>query len=478
MGNHPSALQEVTRVLDTSVASLGALSRIVTDSQQAARLGELISKHDFPVLLRALTSRERLPADFFPTWIRRAGGYFPKFAQVLSVRADLIDDPEVLAGLSRCLEDMPKRPNADVVAVLEHVGWHDASAGLGQALNAGTVAQVNQMSLYGRAVLKVTFPDVQRRFVTDFRLFSHAQAILRALNLQDDKAQIVGAMFEAVGKSEGHVLREFDLTSEAKALWGAQELLAEWPSVYESWTAAMTGVLERAAAAFPPHLLPLLQVAQEQSRTWRIGVPTPVADRVAPSALVMTHAGGRSLQELAEGGPAAQQEAALVFLGFAVPYLGWLLLCKSSSHFAHVDPHFGNFRWERETEMLWVLDWGSTIQLDDELRRSLCLLVSCLAAGGEVRIGVSGDDDVRVAQVVRGLFNATSQVAAQESIENAAADHLLQNIRHEVVPVVRCLAILGGTLKMIQQRIRADHHQRIPLSLAMVWDPFATQGFA
>ena len=30
--------------------------------------------------------------------------------QVLSVRADLIDDREVLAGLSRCLEDMPKRP--------------------------------------------------------------------------------------------------------------------------------------------------------------------------------------------------------------------------------------------------------------------------------------------------------------------------------------------------------------------------------
>ena len=146
MGN-AAALQDVSRVLDTSLASLGVLTRIVTDPQQAARLGELISKHDFPVLLRALTSRgERLPPDFFPTWIRKAGGYFPKFAQVLSVRADLIDDPEVLAGLSRCLEDMPKRPHADVITILEQAGWHDASSNLGRALNAGTVAQVNEMS--------------------------------------------------------------------------------------------------------------------------------------------------------------------------------------------------------------------------------------------------------------------------------------------------------------------------------------------
>ncbi|CAE6969746.1 unnamed protein product [Symbiodinium natans] len=293
MGN-AAALQDVSRVLDTSLASLGVLTRIVTDPQQAARLGELISKHDFPVLLRALTSRgERLPPDFFPTWIRKAGGYFPKFAQVLSVRADLIDDPEVLAGLSRCLEDMPKRPHADVITILEQAGWHDASSNLGRALNAGTVAQVNEMSFYGPAVLKVTFPDVHRRFVTDFRLFSHARAILQALNLRDDKAQIVGAMFEAVGKSERHVLQEFDLSCEARALWMAQELLAEWPAAYEAWKSGMAGVISHAAAALPPHILPLLQVAQAQSRTWRIGVPAPVADRVAPSALIMTLAGGQ-----------------------------------------------------------------------------------------------------------------------------------------------------------------------------------------
>lgn len=60
---------------------------------------------------------------------------------------------------------------------------------------------------------------------------------------------------------------------------------------------------------------------------------------------------------------------------------GWLLLSKSSSHVAHVDPHLGNFRWDGAT--LWVLDWGSTLQLSEEKRGTLQLLVQCLAHDAE-----------------------------------------------------------------------------------------------
>ena len=80
------------------IPSGSSLSLCSVSLRQAARLVELLSKHDFPRLLESL-SRSRsgggqrhapLPPDFFPCWIRRAGGYFPKFAQVLSVRADLL----------------------------------------------------------------------------------------------------------------------------------------------------------------------------------------------------------------------------------------------------------------------------------------------------------------------------------------------------------------------------------------------------
>lgn len=84
------------------------------------------------------------------------------------------------------------------------------------------------------------------------------------------------------------------------------------------------------------------------------------------------------------------------------------MLCKSSSALAHVDPHLGNFRWGDGT--LWILDWGSTICLEEEKRQALCLMVGCLAAGAEddivatlaARFGIKGHSQ-EVARVIRGL---------------------------------------------------------------------------
>ncbi|CAJ1342599.1 unnamed protein product [Effrenium voratum] len=476
MGNDASrVLEDVSRVVDTSVASVGALGRITFDPRQAARLADLIAKHDFPGLIGALTSRRPLAPDFFPAWIRRAGGYFPKFAQVLSVRADLIEDPQVLEGLSRCLEDMPSRPAAEVQAVLRQEGLDQLCDSLGPALNAGTVAQVHSLSLHGlELVLKVTFPEARRRFDTDFRLFGHARQILGALKLNDEKANIVAAMFDAVGKSEQSVLAEFDLREEANAMQIADGLLPMWPAVYAQWKQCLSAGLSHGL----PHVAAAaLQGAEAASAAWCVAVPAPVESLVTPGAMVMTRAGGESLQQLMATKP---KDAAMVFLGLVVPFMGWLLLTQSSSHLAHVDPHLGNFRWEDGT--LWVLDWGASLRrFSPQKRRALQLLVRHLATGGPdacvaqaaEAFGVAGDSPAQVAQVIRGLFNASSNHAAQDSLQEAASQDLLRHIDQEVVPVVRCLAILGGILKMMQQQIREEHHHDIPLSLAFLWAPFA-----
>lgn len=128
-----------------------------------------------------------------------------------------IQDPEVLAGFARCLEDMPSRPLIEVKHMLEGLGWSEAVLGIEDAINAGTIAQVHALSLHElRLAIKVTFPDNLQRFQTDFRLFEHAKAILKALKLNDEKANIVSSMFDAVGKNEKSVLREFDLMHEAR----------------------------------------------------------------------------------------------------------------------------------------------------------------------------------------------------------------------------------------------------------------------
>eukprot|EP00931_Biecheleriopsis_adriatica_P118051 TRINITY_DN93520_c0_g1_i1.p1 TRINITY_DN93520_c0_g1~~TRINITY_DN93520_c0_g1_i1.p1 ORF type:complete len:497 (-),score=75.47 TRINITY_DN93520_c0_g1_i1:77-1567(-) len=494
MGNQQgSPVEEIVRIAGASLASVGVFSQVITDPDQSIRLGELISKHDFPGLLRALTSSGgvRFDPEFFPGWIRSAGGYFPKFAQVLSVRADLIDDPRVLQGFSRCLEDMPSCPDHLVRSHLQEQGWPEAScAGVGRSLNAGTVAQVNEVVLQGMpAVVKVTWPSTRKKFVIDFRLFSHARQILSALQLRDEKARIVAAMFDAVAKSEPSVMEEFDLLREAHAMQMAAELCGQpWNESYRAWQRVMLPIFlngnQDGAPGLPPQISDLAAAALQRSQTWHTRVPEPDASHSNQWAMVMTRADGQSLHELMNAGRSEQLEGAKVLIGYVVPLIGWLLLCKSSSHLAHVDPHLGNFRWHVQDQTLWVLDWGSHVKLTEEKRRSFCMLVSIIARDGEdaliadmaKSLGVSGESDEHLAKVMRGILNATSRRAAQDTLEHAAHDSLLKDISSDVVPVVRCLAILGGTLKVIQQKFRDEYQQDVPLSLASLWAPFAAAG--
>ncbi|CAE8621863.1 unnamed protein product [Polarella glacialis] len=202
----------------------------------------------------------------------------------------------------------------------------------------------------------------------------------------------------------------------------------------------------------------------------------------------MSLAGGESLHKLLSGassaGDAGRQEAAGMLIGFAVPFIGWLLLCKSTSHLAHVDPHPGNFRWDSALRTLWVLDWGSNVTLTAERRLSLCMLVSLIAAEAPddaiadtaVAFGVRCTDPCQLARLWRGMLNATSSFAAQDAINVAAIDNLLDDVSEDVVPVVRCLATLGGLLKELQQTIRDEQGHDVPLSLAKLWATFAAMG--
>ena len=72
-----------------------------------------------------------------------------------------IHDPQVLAGFSKCLEDMPSRPSSEVQSLLQGVGWLEVANGLGEAINAGTIAQVHKVSLQ-HACIEVMFGRCKR----------------------------------------------------------------------------------------------------------------------------------------------------------------------------------------------------------------------------------------------------------------------------------------------------------------------------
>jgi len=132
------------------------------------------------------------------------------------------------------------------------------------------------------------------------------------------------------------------------------------------------------------------------------------------------------------------------------------------------------------------LDWGSNVRLSDERRRALCLLIILISSGdrdGDEAIadaarafGVRSDNSPQLACLLRGMLNATQHHAAQDALTDAAVDNILSDVDDSVVPIVRCLATLGGLLKEMQRAIRNEHQQNMRLSLAAMWQPFAEMG--
>lgn len=489
--NAPVVGSDFARVFCTTGTSVAVLAQVLADPAQAKRLGELLGTYDLKGFLKAITNnRGKLPPDFFPCWIKRAGGYFPKLAQVLSIRADLIRDREVLDQLSQCLEDMPAKPKHCVLDLLSQEGFpQEFRNSVGEVINAGTVAQVHELSLDGHpvGVLKIAWPETRSQMQTDFRLFEHAQAIMRALNLDVEAATQVAMIFKAVGKNETAVLKEFDLRAEARTLHLATELCAPgggWDRAYASWVDSLAPLI---IGTCPPPIALYATMFLGQMQRIKVRVPEPLDGMVTTTALGMTRAAGESLHRLiadSNGETAERMEVLKVLLVGILPFIGWLLLCKSTSHVAHVDPHPGNFRWDASSQELWVLDWGCSIQLPDAKRQSLCNLVVAVAEEKDsetiaaiVRsLGVRSNDTTKLATLMRGMLNASGERAARDEINDAAAGHVLEDVDTAIVPVIRCLAVLGGLLKKAQRQIQTEYNQNLPLSLASLWQSFARAG--
>ena len=73
----PSISRAVGNALNTTAAFTVVLAQLITDPAQLGRLVELVETHDFAGLVRALSSGAQFEPDFFPNWVRRAGGTSP-----------------------------------------------------------------------------------------------------------------------------------------------------------------------------------------------------------------------------------------------------------------------------------------------------------------------------------------------------------------------------------------------------------------
>merc|ERR1712232_615846 len=148
----------------------------------------------------------------------------------------------------------------------------------------------------------------------------------------------------------------------------------------------------------------------------------------------------------------------------------------------HADLHPGNCRLE--PGKLWVLDWGSNVRLRCEKRQQFCLLIAAVAAGASDRFvaeiarkfGLKGENDAALADIVKGILNASPPGAAQETGQDGSLNQICDDLDHDIVPVIRCLAMLGGMLKEMQKELQQHTQQDVHLSLAALWHFFAQKG--
>jgi len=307
-------------------------------------------------------------------------------------------------------------------------------------------------------------------------------------------------------------------------------------------------------------------------RSLRVQVPKVYVEASGPHVLAMAVAEGRSLKEvldvISQGGEKEAQKAAAWFaallLFVIVPLWGKMLLVVGC---CHADPHPGNFKvdgipgleappaatgdtrrpglWGRlrgggcpEPEVselsLWVLDWGSCVDLDDDVRKTLCRLLVSLSSLRQARrtqegqpgadrddpareaaatameaevaaciraLGVQAEEDAFLAALGMALFDPAVATSHPQLRGGRAEEEMGRSFpaNSSIGKVLRVVAILVGICREMERRLNneaagrvaaargsgsgeamepANDRPFVELFLVELWRPFAEEGLA
>jgi len=293
-----------------------------------------------------------------------------------------------------------------------------------------------------------------------------------------------------------------------------------------------------------------------------VRVPVVYSDASGPNILAMDVAEGRSLKEVldvvANGETDEAQKAtawfAVLLLFVIVPLWGKMLLTVGC---CHADPHPGNFKVSgipgldevmpqpgmqtprqlgllsrlmhgsaaQEAQdgchnlILWILDWGSCVDLLDNTRCELCRLVLNLASlraaerclqeaesdaeasrsvveatqrvASCIRsLGLQSDDDEVLAALGMALFDP-AVASSHPALANGRAQEEFERgfpVNSSLGKVLRVVAILVGICREIEARMNDEAAGRatggqgqqtfVELFLVELWRPFAEEGLA
>jgi predicted unusual protein kinase regulating ubiquinone biosynthesis (AarF/ABC1/UbiB family) len=240
-------------------------------------------------------------------------GAATKFGQLLSMEAGDYLPPEVTAVLARLREDANPMPLGQVADVLEQAWGAAWKKGFERfwftPLAAASIGQVHEALMRdGRHLaVKVQYPGVRDAIDSDLR---NLAALLRLLRLVPPEIDLAALLEEA----RAQLYQEADYLAEAAAIVEYSALLGNAPGF----------------------ILPSVQT-----------------DLTRPEVLAMSFVPGHPVEELADAPSETRNKVATRLLDLALrELLQW--------GFVQTDAHFGNYRYDPQSERIGLLDFGAT----------------------------------------------------------------------------------------------------------------------
>jgi len=384
---------------------------------RAARIAAVVAKYRLADLLARdgdSDAAEDARAARFRQALEELGPTFAKLGQILSTRPDLLPDAFV-RELSTLQDRVTPMTESEVVSVMERelrVPWEDVFAGIEpEPMAAGTIAQVHRAILVGgeRVVVKVQRPGAEEDILQDLGLleqFAEKAADRPVFTQVVDLPAIIGHLSSSLR-------RELDFRHEAANIERMRSVLAPFD---------------------------------------RLAVPDVHADLTSARLLVMQEIQGAPVREAPEG--EASRAAGRQLLE---AYYQQVL----ADGFFHADPHPGNMMWWNDK--IYLLDLGMVGEVDEELRRSLLLLL----------LAFWQEDTAFLAELMLSLSPERIDYRFDEAAYAAELEDLVTRYRHLPLGELR----LGPLLQQLTA-MSLRHGVRLPATLALIGKAFGQMQLA
>eukprot|EP00930_Biecheleria_cincta_P002506 TRINITY_DN103518_c0_g1_i1.p1 TRINITY_DN103518_c0_g1~~TRINITY_DN103518_c0_g1_i1.p1 ORF type:complete len:639 (+),score=65.65 TRINITY_DN103518_c0_g1_i1:82-1998(+) len=353
-------------------------------------------------------------------------GVWPKVAQIIAMRPDVIRWEPVRLALARSHDDCAPKPTEKVRAILavEAPQWESHTI-LGKRLGTGSIGQIHALlprrgfkirlpdgTNVGEAVVKIAFHSEHWKMKQDFQ-------VMEALGKNTGRDE-VSALFRSIwlfiSDSMKQIENEFNMSRETNLTKVGRQLVESANAEVQTCIASAFGL--------------------KSSDIPSLAVPRVIANP-STAVLILEKVSGVPLLAYLESLPEGdvREAAQVATFGSIFMWVGWMIF---SAGFTHGDPHPGQFLFDTDKQRLWLLDWGLCQELSAEQSRDLHELFYLLHFQYDATAL-----NPRLLQVGPAILEFVAGRLAMERVIRWAVSDMDAHHRHRIANVMRRMGFVS-----------------------------------